>query len=117
MSLKYFGGKAKKWVSPDGAGVLYFIMYENGTVLELEQQLEAKKLPFAPKASQARIENIAFRARDREEVCSLTKRIEEDGYTIIQQPTDYDCEGFFESCLLDPDWNMVEIGIDPCIFC
>ncbi len=115
--VKYFGGRAKKWVSPDGEGVLYFILYENGTCLELEQQLKAKALPFAPKASQTRIEHISFRVKDREEVCRLTKEIEEDGYTIIQQPTDYGCEGFFESCLLDPDGNLVEICIDACIFC
>lgn len=112
----YFGGEVKKWISPDETGVIYFIRYENGTVLEIEQRMEGKEKEWMPKGSRIGIEHIAFRVDSRDEVRRLTKQIEEDGHRVVQWPTDYGCEGFYESCILDPDGNFVEITIDAGIF-
>lgn len=114
--VRYFGGEARKWVSPDGQGVLYFIRYENGSMLEMEQNMEADSDKQIEKGSRIGMAHLAFRADSREEVRSLTRRIEQDGHTVVAQPTDYGCEGFYESCVLDPDGNYVEIVIDPGLF-
>lgn len=114
--VRYFGGEPRKWVSPDGTGVLYFIRYENGTMLEMEQNLEADENPRKTKGDQTGFAHLSFRMNSREEVIALTKKIEDDGYTVVEQPTDYGCKEFFESCILDPDGNYIEIGIEADLF-
>jgi len=108
--VKYFEAVPHKWVSDDGTGVLYFLSFEEGGRLELEQRLESQ--PFAGEREQTiGLAHIAFLAKSREELHRRTARLEADGYTIVTQPTDYGTTEFYESSFLDPDRNLVEMSV------
>ena len=55
--------------------------------------------------------HIALNAESISRVNELTAQLEKDGYTVIWQPTDYGTDRFYESCVLDPDGNRVEICV------
>ena len=52
--------------------------------------------------------HIAFYVSSTENVNMLTQKLEEDGYSIISH-TRTPGDGYYESCVLDPDGNQVEI--------
>ena len=55
--------------------------------------------------------HIAFSVGDKEAVDSLTEWLRADGYTVISGPRTTG-DGYYESCVLDPDGNRVEIVAD-----
>lgn len=52
--------------------------------------------------------HLALDAGDPEGVDIITARLESDGYTIVSQPR-VDGDGYYESTVLDPDGNWIEI--------
>lgn len=114
--IKYFGGEAVKWISPDGAAHIYFIRWPNGAKLELEMDGDHPRDIPGEKGSRIGFSHLAFQVETREEVDRLTKRMEEDGVPVYQQPWDYGTKEFYESTVLDPDGNYVEIVVDPGFF-
>ena len=54
--------------------------------------------------------HIAFSAGSREAVDALTQRLGRDGYRILDGPR-ITGDGYYESSLLDPDGNRLEITV------
>jgi lactoylglutathione lyase len=54
------------------------------------------------------ITHIAINAGSREKVDKLTELLEHDGYTIVSRPR-VTGDGYYESSILDPENNVVEI--------
>jgi lactoylglutathione lyase len=54
--------------------------------------------------------HMAFSVGSREQVDRLTERLEADGYRIVGRPR-ITGDGYYESAILDPDGNQVEITI------
>jgi len=52
--------------------------------------------------------HIAFSVGSKENVDLLTNTLRRDGYTIFSNPRTTG-DGYYESCILDPDGNQVEI--------
>lgn len=52
--------------------------------------------------------HFAISTGNREQVIALTNKIKNDGYTILSEPRETG-DGYFESCILDPEGNRVEI--------
>ena len=46
----------------------------------------------------------------KDEVISLTKRLADDGYEVLDNPR-YTGDGYFESVVMDPENNRIEITI------
>jgi lactoylglutathione lyase len=54
--------------------------------------------------------HLAFSVGSREQVDRLTEQLETDGYRIASQPRTTG-DGYYESVILDPDGNQVEITV------
>jgi lactoylglutathione lyase len=107
----YFGGTANaKYVNPRKQFESYFLTFADGTRLELMQ------MPAVP-PSKNDVEqqftgyiHLAFSAGSREAVDALTERLERDGYRLLDGPRATG-DGYYESSVLDPDGNRIEITI------
>lgn len=52
--------------------------------------------------------HLAMDVGSRKEVVALTERLEKDGFVVASQPRTTG-DGYFESVVLDPDGNKIEI--------
>ncbi|MCT4647637.1 MAG: VOC family protein [Carboxylicivirga sp.] len=84
----------------------YFMKHAKGVRLELMHHpdlgmsdAENKRVGFA---------HIAFSTGSKELVDSLTNQLRNDGYTIQGEPR-MTGDGYYESIVLDPDGNWIEI--------
>lgn len=58
--------------------------------------------------NQAGYIHIAFNLGSRERVNELTASLQQDGYTVISGPR-VTGDGYYESCILDPERNQIEL--------
>jgi lactoylglutathione lyase len=88
----------------------YFLSFDNGTRLELMH------MPGIPgNKNDIVLQNIglihfAVSTGSKQHVDSLTQKIRTAGYTVIGEPR-WTGDGYYESVILDPDNNRVEITI------
>lgn len=54
--------------------------------------------------------HLALSTGSKDNVVKLTQRLENDGYTVISQPR-ITGDGFYESAILDPEGNTIEITV------
>lgn len=52
--------------------------------------------------------HLAFSVGSKEDVRELTKRLQLDGHEVISEPRTTG-DGYYESCVLDPEGNVIEI--------
>lgn len=105
--LKYFSGKAnEKYYNAKTGLQTYFITFEGGARLELMMK------PGLADRDKSRpgggLTHLAFRLGSREKVDELTQTLINDGYTQKSAPR-ITGDGYYESCILDPDFNEVEL--------
>lgn len=104
---RWFGGAAgPKYEDPGTGFSSYFISYGPGVKLELMNRRdlgETVRREFA-----AGFAHLAFSAGSEREVENLTARMKKDGVPVVCEPRKTG-DGFFESCVLDPDGNRVEL--------
>ncbi|MCX8130990.1 MAG: VOC family protein [Clostridia bacterium] len=103
----YFKGKAgEKYISKRESFESYFITFDSGSRLEL------MKMPGISDNRETKIVtgyvHIAFSVGSREKVDYLTTVMKQDGYMVVSDPRTTG-DGYYESCVLDPDGNRVEI--------
>jgi catechol 2,3-dioxygenase-like lactoylglutathione lyase family enzyme len=103
--LRYFGGKSSdKYVNRVTGFESYFISFNTGSQLELMRRGE---MPTRENPSIG-LAHIAFSMESKDAVIELTERLRADGFTIAGEPRTTG-DGYFESVVLDPEGNMVEI--------
>jgi len=87
----------------------YFLSFEEGARLELMQKPE---IPLRPDKTKEYIGIIHFAISvgTKEKVDNLTARLGNDGYEIIGKPK-ITGDGYYESIVLDPEGNRIEITI------
>ena len=105
---KYFSGKVnEKYRNPKTGLETYFITFESGTTrLEIRSRPGMKEKDNA--FMSAGLAHLAFCAGSREQVDELTRELVRDGYMLKSGPRETG-DGYYESCILDPDSNEVEI--------
>jgi lactoylglutathione lyase len=106
---RYFDGKRNdKYINAQKGFQSYFLVFDDGARLEIM----TKPLLGADRMDQVMIgyAHIAFSVGSRERVIQLTDRIVNDGFKLISPPRTTG-DGYFESAVLDPDGNIVEITI------
>ena len=54
--------------------------------------------------------HLAFSTGSREKVDELTKKLKDDGYEILSSPRTTG-DGYYESCVLGPEGNQIEITV------
>jgi lactoylglutathione lyase len=105
----YFDATAgEKYVNPEKDFSSYFLTFDSGARLELmHTPAMAAAREDAPAVGYA---HIAVSVGSEQEVDALTERLREDGYTVCSSPRRTG-DGYYESVVLDPDDNRVEMTI------
>lgn len=85
----------------------YFLTFASGARLELMQRPD-----IGPPVSQeiSGWAHIAISLESEAAVNALTERLRADGYTIAGEPRTTG-DGYYESVILDPDGNRVELTV------
>jgi lactoylglutathione lyase len=105
----YFMAKAgKRYVNPAKQFESYFLSFSDGASLELMQKPGILELPGDGGKQFAGYSHLAISVGSKEEVDLLTARLKKDGFRIVDGPR-LTGDGFYESCVLDPDGNRIEI--------
>lgn len=103
---KYFKGTASSiYVNPVKNFSSCFICFEGGARLELMHQSQRSVLNSKENLG---IHHLALSTGSREKVNMLTDILKKDGYQVYSEPR-VTGDGYYESIILDPDNNMVEI--------
>lgn len=103
----YFGGKANNRYENAGKKFSsYFISFDEGCRLEIMQRADVT-VPSA-EGDRLGITHLAFSVGGKDKVILLTERLRADGYTIASEPRTTG-DGYFESLVLDPEGNRIEI--------
>lgn len=107
----YFHAKAgEKYINPKKQFESYFLSFEDGCRLELMQ------MPTVPDSTNDAYQqftgyiHVAVSTGSKEKVDELTLQLKQDGYEILDGPRTTG-DGYYESVVLDPDNNRVEITI------
>jgi len=107
----YFGGIAgEKYINPRKSFESYFIKFDSGARLELMQM---PKIPLNLNDTVNQyigLTHIAVSVGSIEKVNSLTDELMKAGYTVVSEPR-YTGDGYYESCILDPDGNRLELTV------
>lgn len=104
--ITYFGGRSNEMYKNAKGFSSYFITFDGGASLEIMHHTQLELRPVIEKANGW--SHIAFSVGDKETVRYLTEKIVSDGYELYSPPRQTG-DGYFESCVADPDGNRVEI--------
>ena len=106
----YFDAKAgEKYVHEEIGFSSYFLNFRDGARLELMHNTEMDD----PEKSRKRTGfiHIAFAVDGKDVVDEFTAKLKNDGYEVISGPRTTG-DGYYESCVLDPEGNQIEITTD-----
>lgn len=106
--ITYFGGKSNdKYVNPIKGFESYFISFDRDTcALEIMYRRDVTTQKI--NENYIGLTHFAFSLGSKEGVIELTERLRKAGYAIAGEPRTTG-DGYFESVVLDPDGNRVEI--------
>ena len=108
---QYFGGKAGAlYHNPKKNFKSYFLSFEEGCRLELMQKAEIPANKNNAAEQYIGIIHFAISVGSEERVDSLTKTLQEAGYTVVGLPRRTG-DGYYESVILDPEQNRIEITV------
>jgi len=106
--VKYFNCTAnKKYQNKIKKLETYFLSFDSGAKLEIMNIPGLQKNVPELKTGYA---HIAISAGSKENVVEITGKIKNDGIKIKSEPRTTG-DGFFESIIIDPDGNEIEITI------
>ncbi|WP_368028432.1 VOC family protein [Bacteroides hominis] len=107
--MTYFNGTShEKYINPKKGFESYFVSFDQGFAsLEIMQRQDITTPALKDSLGLA---HFSFSAGSKEAVLKLTERLRKDGFTIASEPRTTG-DGYFESAILDPEGNIVEITI------
>jgi len=88
----------------------YFLSFQSGARLELMCSSELLESENNQQTLQSGYAHLAMSVGSKEDVDLLTQKLERDGYQRLDGPR-YTGDGYYESIVLDPDGNRIEITI------
>ena len=107
--INYFNGRSNEGYRNDTTGFSsYFISFEDGSRLELMSRPEMED--NAKSKYRTGYAHIAFSVGSREEVDRLTKQLADAGYELLSGPRTTG-DGYYESCIIGIEGNMIEITV------
>ena len=103
----YLGGHPDNGYHNEKTGFSsYFISFDDGARLEI---MNKPGIDSSGNLSERTgFIHVAFSTGSKEKVDSLTALLKKNGYNVISGPRTTG-DGYYESCVLDPDGNQVEI--------
>src|SRR5512137_3155812 len=110
---RYFGARAgARYENPVTGFRSYFLTFEGGSRMELMQLPGIAPRDGAPDLQRIGLVHLAFDAGDEAAVETLTQTLRRDGYRVVGEPRRTG-DGYYESTVLDPDGNRIEIAAMP----
>lgn len=106
---KYFAAKSnEKYINPTKNFSSYFLSFDDGSRLELMHRPDIAANENDYQHQKTGIIHLAFSVGGKENVDALTEMLRNDGYNIVGEPRTSG-DGYYESVVLDPESNIVEI--------
>jgi lactoylglutathione lyase len=103
----YFDGKADgKYVNAAKQFESYFLAFASGARLELMRMPTVAE--SCDEGQATGYAHLAFSVGSEAQVDALAARLQEAGYQVASGPRRTG-DGYYESCVLDPDGNRIEI--------
>jgi lactoylglutathione lyase len=99
-----------KYVNPRTGFESHFLTFSSGARLELMRSPAVAELPDSPGVEPVGYSHLAFSVGSKERVEGLTAELRAAGYTVASEARTTG-DGYYESVVLDPDGNRVEITI------
>lgn len=107
----YFQGSANgKYRNPKTGFSSYFVAFADGARLELMEIPGVDETKNSQDKQFLGLIHIAFSVGSKEAVDALTDRLVRDGFPLASAPRTTG-DGYYESCVLDPEGNRVEITV------
>ncbi len=103
---KYFKATSNPKYQNTNGFSSYFLNFGNEVRLEIMSHAQLEYREVLDKVNG--ISHIAISVGSKENVIALTERITNDGYSLLSPPR-HTGDGYFESCIADPDGNRIEI--------
>ena len=104
--VKYFQCKVSNlYVNNAKQFSSYFLSFQDGARIEIMHKPGIKGMQVEERVGFA---HLAITVGDKEAVDALTCKMEEDGVKVESQPRTTG-DGFYESVILDPDNNKIEL--------
>lgn len=104
--VRFFHGRSNCLYQNARGFSSYFITFDNEVRLEIMHHTELEQREVKDKV--IGWSHVAFRVGSMEKVLELTHEITAAGYELYSPPRRTG-DGYFESCVADPDGNRVEI--------
>ena len=107
----YFGAAVgPRYSNPDHGFESVFLSFAGGARLEIMRTAVFMPLEIAPGAQRMGLTHMAVSVGSERLVDELTERIRSDGFLVLDEPRRTG-DGYYESVVLDPDGNRVEITV------
>ena len=107
---KYFKGTAgERYENPKKKFASYFISYDDECRLEIMQMSGVPESKDDVMTQFTGYIHMAFETESTQELDALTDTFKSDGFEIIDGPRTTG-DGYYESVVLDPDGNRVELS-------
>ena len=107
----YFGAKiGNKYTNPQKGFSSYFLSFESGARLEIMQKDSIPQTKNDPLEQFTGLIHFAVSTGSEQAVDKLTAQLRTDGFQIIDGPRRTG-DGYYESIVLDPDGNRIEITV------
>lgn len=104
--VKYFNGTSnEKYTNQNKGFESFFISFKSDVTLEI---MRRKDVSEKIEGEYIGICHLAFYVKDKAEVLNKTEQFRNDGFTIAGEPR-LSGDGYFESVILDPDGNRIEL--------
>jgi lactoylglutathione lyase len=104
----YFQANAgEKYHNPKKQFQSYFLSFSQGGRIEIMQKTG---IPHRAQEEAMGLTHFAIAVGAKEKVDALTEQLRSDGYMIVGEPRTTG-DGYYESVVLDPDGNRIEITI------
>lgn len=104
--VKYFHAKAgNKYHNPKKSFTSYFLTFEGGSRFEI---MHRPDVATKPNHEFLGIAHLAFSAGSKEKVNAFTDTLRTEGFRIMSEPRTTG-DGYYESIILDPEGNQIEI--------
>lgn len=108
---QYFDGTAgPRYENPAKQFTSYFLRFASGARLELMHRPDIVDALVGDDREALGYAHLAFSVGSEQAVDRLTERLRQDGYAVAGEPRRTG-DGYYESVILDPDGNRVEITV------
>jgi len=107
---KYFSARCgEKYSNPDKGYDSYFLTFDNGARIEIMHRADIPLSPLNPMTQATGYTHLSLAVESVEEVDRLTRLLTANGYPLVDGPRQTG-DGYYESIVLDPDGNRLEIN-------